>query len=98
MVLAAAAATPEAIAAAEAAAKEQGEVVKAVKEAKKAGDASKEDVDDAVAKLLSLKSEAEALAIAAGGASLPEKDDGSIDYSQDFFGGVLFDRLRTAQR
>lgn len=83
---AAAAATPEAIAAAEAAAKEQGEVVKAVKEAKKAGDASKEDVDDAVAKLLSLKSEAEALAGAAGGASLPKKDDGSIDYSQDFFG------------
>ena len=82
----AAAATPEAIAAAEAAAKEQGEVVKAVKEAKKAGDASKEDVDDAVAKLLSLKSEAEALAGAAGGASLPKKDDGSIDYSQDFFG------------
>ena len=69
-----------------AAAKEQGEVVKAVKEAKKAGDASKEDVDDAVAKLLSLKSEAEALAGAAGGASLPKKDDGSIDYSQDFFG------------
>ena len=83
---AAAAATPEAIAAAEAAAKEQGEVVKAVKEAKKAGDASKEDVDGAVAKLLSLKSEAEALAGAAGGASLPKKDDGSIDYSQDFFG------------
>ena len=83
---AAAAATPEAIAAAEAAAKEQGEVVKAVKEAKKAGDASKEDVDDAVAKLFSLKSEAEALAGAAGGASLPKKDDGSIDYSQDFFG------------
>ena len=83
---AAAAATPEAIAAAEAAAKEQGEVVKAVKEAKKAGDASKEDVDDAVAKLLSLKSEAGALAGAAGGASLPKKDDGSIDYSQDFFG------------
>ena len=83
---AAAAATPEAIAAAEAAAKEQGEVVKAVKEAKKAGDASKEDVDGAVAKLLSLKSEAEALASAAGGASLPKKDDGSIDYSQDFFG------------
>ena len=83
---AAAAATPEAIAAAEAAAKEQGEVVKAVKEAKKAGDASEEDVDGAVAKLLSLKSEAEALAGAAGGASLPKKDDGSIDYSQDFFG------------
>ena len=83
---AAAAATPEAITAAEAAAKEQGEVVKAVKEAKKAGDASKEDVDGAVAKLLSLKSEAEALAGAAGGASLPKKDDGSIDYSQDFFG------------
>ena len=83
---AAAAATPEAIAAAEAAAKEQGEVVKAVKEAKKAGDASKEDVDGAVAKLLSLKSEAEALAGAAEGASLPKKDDGSIDYSQDFFG------------
>ena len=83
---AAAAATPEAIAAAEAAAKEQGEVVKAVKEAKKAGDASREDVDGAVAKLLSLKSEAEALAGAAGGASLPKKDDGSIDYSQDFFG------------
>ena len=83
---AAAAATPEAIAATEAAAKEQGEVVKAVKEAKKAGDASKEDVDGAVAKLLSLKSEAEALAGAAGGASLPKKDDGSIDYSQDFFG------------
>ena len=83
---AAAAATPEAITAAEAAAKEQREVVKAVKEAKKAGDASKEDVDGAVAKLLSLKSEAEALAGAAGGASLPKKDDGSIDYSQDFFG------------
>ena len=83
---AAAAATPEAIAAAEAAAKEQGEVVKAVKEAKKAGDASEEDVDGAVAKLLSLKSEAEALAGAAEGASLPKKDDGSIDYSQDFFG------------
>jgi len=83
---AAAAATPEAVAAAEAAAKEQGEVVKAVKEAKKAGDASKEDVDSAVAKLLSLKAEAEALAGAAGSASLPKKDDGSIDYSQDFFG------------
>ena len=63
-----------------------GKIVKAVKEAKKAGDASKEDVDGAVAKLLSLKSEAEALAGAAGGASLPKKDDGSIDYSQDFFG------------
>ena len=58
---AAAKASEEDIAEAKAAAAEQGAVVKALKEAKKAGDATKEEVDAAVAELLARKAKAEAL-------------------------------------
>ena len=49
----------DAVESAKALAAEQGLVVRAIKEAKKAGDASKADVDAAVAKLLELKAAAE---------------------------------------
>lgn len=87
------AASPEDIAAAKAAAAEQGATVKALKEAKKAGDATKEDVDAAVATLLSLKAAAEELenpaagpAAAASSREVPRAKDGAVDYTQDFFG------------
>jgi asparaginyl-tRNA synthetase len=83
----------------EAAAAEQGAAVKALKDAKKAGDdVTKEDVNAAVAKLLALKAAAEELenptaaapaAAAAAGAShgdVPRNKDGSVDYTKDFFG------------
>jgi asparaginyl-tRNA synthetase len=90
-------ASAEAVAAAKTAASDQGAAVKALKEAKKAGDATKEDVDAAVAVLLSLKAAAEELenppapsasASPASGASrdVPRKADGAVDYSKDFFG------------
>ena len=85
-------ASEEAIAEAKAAAAEQGAVVKALKEAKKSGDATKEEVDAAVAELLARKATAEALespAANAGGAAggdVPRGEDGAVDYAQDFFG------------
>ena len=70
----------------EAMVKAQGDAVKALKEAKKAGDATKEQVDEAVAKLLDLKASVEALKNNRPSSDLPKNKDGSIDYSQDFFG------------
>lgn len=77
------AASPEKVTAAEAAVKAQGDAVKSLKEAAKAGGATKEQVDEAVAKLMGLKAELEALS---SSSSLPKNKDGSIDYSKDFFG------------
>ena len=79
------------IAAAKTAASEQGAAVKALKDAKKEGKATKEEVDEAVAKLLALKATAEALenppaAAAAAGGELPRDASGAVDYSKDFFG------------
>ena len=51
------------ITAAKAAAAEQGVVVKTLKDAKKEGKATKEEVDEAVAELLALKAKAESLGI-----------------------------------
>ena len=76
-------ASPEKVKAAEAAVKTQGDAVKSLKEAAKAGGATKEQVDEAVAKLMGLKAELEALG---SSSSLPKNKDGSIDYSKDFFG------------
>jgi asparaginyl-tRNA synthetase len=65
--------------------------VKALKEEKKTGEATKEQVDEAVKTLLELKATAEAMAspAAPAGASasreVPRNKDGSVDYSQDFF-------------
>jgi asparaginyl-tRNA synthetase len=84
-------ASEAAVAAAVAAAAEQGAVVKALKEKKKTGEATKEQVDEAVKTLLELKATAEAMAspAAPAGASasreVPRNKDGSVDYSQDFF-------------
>lgn len=83
---AAASVTPETIAEAEAKVKVQGEAVKTLKEAAKAGNATKEEVEQAVSKLLALKADVEALNGAGGMTSLPKNKDGSIDYTQDFFG------------
>ena len=85
---AAAKASEEDIAEAKAAAAEQGAVVKALKEAKKAGDATKEEVDAAVAELLARKAKAEALENppAAASGDVPRGEDGAVDYAQDFFG------------
>ena len=79
------------IAAAKTAASEQGAAVKALKDAKKEGKATKEEVDEAVAKLLALKATAEALenppaAAAAAGGELPRDASGAVDYTKDFFG------------
>ena len=80
------------IAAAKTAASEQGAAVKALKDAKKEGKATKEEVDEAVAKLLALKATAEALenppaaSAAAAGGELPRDASGAVDYSKDFFG------------
>ena len=80
------------IAAAKTAASEQGAAVKALKDAKKEGKATKEEVDEAVAKLLALKAKAEALehppaaAAAAAGGELPRDASGAVDYTKDFFG------------
>ena len=80
------------IAAAKTAASEQGAAVKALKDAKKEGKATKEEVDEAVAQLLALKATAEALenppaaAAAAAGGELPRDASGAVDYSKDFFG------------
>ena len=80
------------IAAAKSAASEQGAAVKALKDAKKEGKATKEEVDEAVAKLLALKATAEALenppaaAAAAAGGELPRDASGAVDYTKDFFG------------
>jgi asparaginyl-tRNA synthetase len=70
----------------EALVKAQGDTVKALKEAKKTGDATKEQVDEAVAKLLDLKASVEALKSNRSTSELPKNKDGSIDYTQDFFG------------
>ena len=65
--------------------------MKALKEKKKAGEATKEEVDEAVKTLLELKATAEALAspVAAAGApasrEVPRNEDGSVDYARDFF-------------
>ena len=81
--------------AAKAAAAAQGAVVKDLKEKKKNGDATKEDVDAAVATLLELKAAVEAIerppagdaATPAGGhGEVPRRKDGSVDYAKDFFG------------
>ena len=92
---AAAAAAPPAseadVVAAAAAAAEQGAVVKALKEKKKTGEATKEQVDEAVKTLLELKATAEAMASPAAPAGapasreVPRNKDGSVDYAQDFF-------------
>ena len=82
----AASVTPETIAEAEAKVKVQGEAVKALKEAVKGGNATKEEVEQAVSKLLALKADVEALNGAGSMTSLPKNKDGSIDYTQDFFG------------
>ena len=78
------------IATAKTAASEQGASVKALKDAKKEGKATKEEVDEAVAKLLALKATAEALenppAAAAAGGELPRDASGAVDYTKDFFG------------
>ena len=78
------------VAAAEAHAAEQGAVVKALKEKKKAGDATKEEVDAAVAELLARKAAAAALAEGPsadgpGARKVPRKPDGAVDYARDFF-------------
>lgn len=78
-------ASPEALAAAESKVKAQGDAVKNLKEAAKAGSATKEQVDAEVAKLLQAKANVEALKSAGGSTSLPTNKDGSIDYTQDFF-------------
>ena len=79
------------IAAAKAAAAEQGVVVKTLKDAKKEGEATKEEVDEAVAELLALKAKAESLenssaAAAAAGGDIPRDAAGAVDYGKDFFG------------
>ena len=80
------------IAAAKTAASEQGAAVKALKDAKKEGKATKDEVDEAVAQLLALKATAEALenppaaAAAAAGGELPRDASGAVDYTKDFFG------------
>ena len=77
------------ITAAKAAAAEQGVVVKTLKDAKKEGKATKEEVDEAVAELLALKAKAESLenspAVEAGG-DIPRDATGAVDYGKDFFG------------
>ena len=85
-----AAASAADVAAAEAHAAEQGAVVKALKEKKKAGDATKEEVDAAVAELLARKAAAAALAEGPsadgpGARKVPRKPDGAVDYERDFF-------------
>jgi asparaginyl-tRNA synthetase len=77
--------SPEAVAAAESKVKAQGDTVKTLKEAMKAGGATKEQVDAEVAKLLQAKADVEALKSTGGSTSLPTNKDGSIDYTQDFF-------------
>ena len=77
------------IAAAKAAAAEQGVVVKTLKDAKKEGEATKEEVDEAVAELLALKAKAESLensSAAAAGGDIPRDAAGAVDYGKDFFG------------
>ena len=78
------------ITAAKAAAAEQGVVVKTLKDAKKEGKATKEEVDEAVAELLALKAKAESLenspAAAAAGGDIPRDAAGAVDYGKDFFG------------
>ncbi len=77
------------IAAAKAAAAEQGVVVKTLKDAKKEGEATKEEVDEAVAELLALKAKAESLEnspAAAAGGDIPRDAAGAVDYGKDFFG------------
>ena len=77
------------IAAAKAAAAEQGVVVKTLKDAKKEGKATKEEVDEAVAELLALKAKAESLensSAAAAGGDIPRDAAGAVDYGKDFFG------------
>ena len=75
---------------AKAAAAEQGVVVKTLKDAKKEGKATKEEVDEAVAELLALKAKAESLenssAAAAAAGDIPRDAAGAVDYGKDFFG------------
>jgi len=80
----------EELAKAEARVKSQGDVVKAIKDAAKAGNASKEQVDAEVAKLLQAKGDIEALKSTGASKSLPINKDGSIDYSKDFFSKPSF--------
>jgi hypothetical protein len=93
------------VAAAAAAAAEQGAVVKALKEKKKTGEATKEQVDEAVKTLLELKATAEAMASPAAPAGAFRVARSAPQ--QRRLGGLLagflqqaelLDRLRAAQR
>ena len=68
---------------------EQGAIVKALKEKKKNGEATKEEVDKAVGELLDCKSIVAALeqppVPASASKEVPRNTDGSVDYAQDFF-------------
>ena len=72
--------TPGAVQAAEVAVKAQGDAVKAMKAG---GDVNKETLLEEVEKLKALKAELEALSASTG---IPTNKDGSVDYTQDFFG------------
>jgi asparaginyl-tRNA synthetase len=80
------------ITAAKASVTEQGDVVKALKERKKAGQATKDEVDVAVGELLrrkaalaSLETPVTPVSTRSHSKQVPKNKDGSVDYTQDFF-------------
>ena len=90
--VAAAPASEADITAAKASVTEQGDVVKALKERKKAGQATKDEVDVAVGELLrrkaalaSLETPVTPVSTRSHSKQVPKNKDGSVDYTQDFF-------------